>query len=181
MGIAQFGRGQFASPARLYIAKPTPVRRVLEVLGFMTLIAIAALGGFVGMMVYSGQHLDSESKAFADTALTAITGDWDEQALETRASPELLQVTNPEQLKSLFQNFSKLGHMTSWPDTKGGSTMSVINWTSTITARYTAKAQFQNGTAALSIGLVKEDGRWMINSLNVRSIGSVTPAATHAL
>ncbi len=44
---------------------------------------------------------------------------------------------------------------------------------STITAAYDANARFENGDAVFHVNLVKQQGRWLIRSINVTPNGPV--------
>jgi hypothetical protein len=182
MAIAQAGRGRWANPRKRHIAgKAAWPGAVLQAVGAVSLVGIAAACGFAAMIAYGGYALDGESRQFADAAIADIGRDWDERVLESHAAPELLQTSSPQQRKSALLYFSQLGHLTDYGAPKGEATIAIRNGVSTITARYSAVAQFQNGAATVSLGLVKEGGQWMIASLQVRSIGTLRPAATRAL
>ncbi len=171
MGLAQAGPGQWPTPRKRHVARKASWPRA--VLQAISLVGIAAGCGFAGMIAYGGYDLEGESRQFADAAIADIGRDWDARVLESRAAPELLQTTSPQQRKSALKNFSQLGRLTDYGAPRGEANIAIQDGVSIITARYSADAQFQNGAATISLGLVKEGGLWMIASLDVRAIGTV--------
>jgi hypothetical protein len=119
---------------------------------------------------YEGNALDAESKAFVDRAVPAIAGNWNKQQLLDRATPELRESTNPDQMTALFEGLSRLGPMVEYEGATGEATMSYVAGSgSTISASYVAKARFENGTAIFRIVLMKRNGGWMIHNFHVDS------------
>jgi hypothetical protein len=157
------------------------MRRFLQIFGIIALIAVAALAGGIGTLIYSGQKLDFESKEFVDSAVPAISRDWDKQELLKRISPDFMRATDADQLDRYFSVFSTLGHLIKYEGSTGDSNMNfTTNAGSRITASYTARVRFENGEAAIRLELVKAEGRWLINSLNVTPIGPVRASTAHA-
>jgi hypothetical protein len=152
------------------------MRRVLYVLGAVFL-GILVVGGFaIGLAAYNGMALDTESKAYVDAAIPAITQNWSEAELLDRATPELRNNTAPAQLASLFNSFGQLGHLVRYGGSTGSSMMSYASGVGqTISASYVAKATFQNGAVSFHVGLLKRNDRWLISSFRLK-LDSAVPA-----
>jgi hypothetical protein len=150
------------------------MRKLLYVLGTLTLAAIGALGIGVVVLVYTGNALDAESKAFVDTAVPAISARWSEQELLDRATPELRKSVKPGELAALFNTFSRLGSLVAYEGATGEATMSYMDGSGgVVSAAYVATAKFQNGRGSFRIGLIKRDGQWLIHNFHVdRAPGS---------
>jgi hypothetical protein len=152
------------------------VRKFLYILGALTLIVILASGIGLGVVVYKGRALDTESKAFVDSALPAIATAWTKQQLLDRATPELRTSVKPDELNALFAHFSQFGPLVEYEGAKGEARMSFMAGVgSSVSAFYVAKARCQNGSVTFRIGLMKRDGLWMIRDFRVDPVrGSQT-------
>jgi hypothetical protein len=152
------------------------VRKFLYALGILTLIIIVAAGVGVGVLVYKGNALDAESKAFVDSAVPAIAASWSKEQLLDRATPELRANVTPEQLKALFDAVSQLGPLTGYEGATGEANMSYMAGSGGgVSASYVAKAKFKDGAATIRIALLKRDGRWMISGFHVDTSLSGAP------
>jgi hypothetical protein len=119
-------------------------------------------------LTYNGNALDTESKAFIDAAVPAITTNWSEQQLIDRALPELLQTTQSNDLHVLFHSLSRLGTLTEYNSSMGEALMSyVVGNGQTVQADYLAKAKYRNGEARFRIRIVKKNGAWLILGFHV--------------
>ena len=144
------------------------MRRFLYVIGAVALIVIVVAGIGVGVLVYKGNALDAESKAFVDSAVPAIVANGSKEQLLDRATPELRDSVKPEELRALFDAVSQLGPFAAYEGATGEANMSYMTGSgSSVSASYIAKAQFKNGTATIHLALLKRDGRWMISGFHV--------------
>jgi hypothetical protein len=144
------------------------MRKFLAIIGAVALVVVAVMAVGIVAAIWQGKVADAESKAFVDTAVPAIAEDWHEQQLFDRATPELRKAANPVDLAEFFSKLSALGSLTKYDGCVGQSMLSYFTGTgSTVTAAYSATAEFKNGTATFSIALLKRDGRWMINGFHV--------------
>jgi hypothetical protein len=144
------------------------VRRFLYVLGALTLIVIVGGGVGFGILAYKGRTFDRESRAFVDNLVPALAAKWSKQQFLELAAPELRTIAKPDQLDALFNRLSQLGPLVKYEGATGQSSVFyTFGFGSRISAFYVAKAQFQNGSASFRIGLLKREGRWMIQSFYV--------------
>jgi hypothetical protein len=146
------------------------VRRFLHILGILTLIVILAAGIGLGVLIYQGRTLDTESTAFVDGAVPAIAATWDEQQLLDRATPELRASVTPGELRAVFNRLSQFGPLVEYQGATGQATMSYVAGSGgTVSATYAARARCQNGTATFRVVLLKRDGRWLIHNFHIDS------------
>jgi hypothetical protein len=144
------------------------MRRFLYILGGLFLVILIAGGAAIAIAVFNGRALDLESQAYVDVSIPAIAKNWSDAELLERATPELRKSMTQEQLDSLFSSFSRIGHMTRYKGSMGGSMVSYVAGVGkTVSASYIAKATFRNGNAIFRIALVKRNGHWLINTLRV--------------
>jgi hypothetical protein len=144
------------------------MRKFLYILGALTVIILVVGAVGVGVVVYNGRALDAESKTFIDTAVPAIATNWSEDALLERATPELRGSVTPDQLRTLFEGFSRLGRLVEYQGSKGDANMSYIAGVGgSVSALYVATAKFQNGDAVFRITLLKRNGQWLIHNFHV--------------
>jgi len=153
------------------------MKKFLIVLGsiFLALLLLAALG--IGFVAMRGNALDKESKAYADAAIPAIVTSWLDKALLDRASPEFNQATTAVQVYHMFRSWeSNLGRFQKCEPAQGQSLMSVTTYGGkTISAQYTAKAQFERGEAIIRLVLIKHGDQWQILRFDVKSPKLVPP------
>jgi hypothetical protein len=148
------------------------MRKALAVVGGIALIAMLLIGGFIGYSAYEGHGLDASSKEYVDKNIPLIISSWSKDELLKRASPQLLQVLNkkPDQIDRLFQDFAKLGAMRSYDGSKGDSNVSYTNKDGKlVTAAYIADATFANGSAHISVRLIRTYDSWELLMFNVNS------------
>jgi hypothetical protein len=144
------------------------MKKMLCVLGALTLVILVAAGIGAAVLVYEGKALDGESKAFVDSAVPAIAARWDQQQLLDRATPDLKRSISQDRLTSMFKGLSQLGPLVNYEGATGEANMLYFTGTgASVSASYVAKADFQNGNAVFQIALVKREGHWMINGFHV--------------
>lgn len=152
------------------------MRRFIYFLGCIALIVIIAAGAGLGVVVYKGNALDAESKGFVNEAVPAIAANWSREQLLDRATPELRESANPEQMRALFNAVSQLGPLVEYQGATGDVSMAFVAGSgSAVTASYVAKAKFMNGAATIRVALLKRDGRWKINGFHVDTSLSGSP------
>src|SRR5258706_6334820 len=153
------------------------MRKFLYILGALTLTMLVVIGVGVGVLFYNGSALDTESKAFVDSPVPAITANWSEEQLLDRSTPELRDSIKPGELKSLFAAFARIGPLVEYQGAMGEANMFyAVGAGSTVSASYVAKARFQNGDAIFRIALLKRNGHWLIQNFHVDTQPNSRPA-----
>lgn len=147
------------------------MKKLLQALGIVFVILLLVVGGFVGYAAYTGSHLDASSKEYVDSAVPAIVANWSESELMARAAPQLVQASTTEQLTKLFTWFKSLGPMKKYCGSKGDSNVFISPQKGrTVSARYTACAQFEKGEATIEVTLIQnKDKVWEIAGFHVNS------------
>jgi len=152
------------------------MRKLLVIFGALILVVVVAAGIGIGVIVYKGNSLDAESKAFVDSAVPAIAASWNREQLLDRATPELRANVKPGDLRALFDAVSQLGPLVEYQGATGEANMSYVAGSgSSVSASYVANARCKDGAATIHIALVKRDGRWMINGFHVDTSLSGAP------
>ena len=148
------------------------MKKFLMACGALSLILLIIGGIAFAFLAYRGTQLDKESSAYADAALKAIATDWSEKALLDRASPEFKQAVTIDDLDAHFRYFAKLGHMQQAEPMKGQAGIALQQGSARrIEGQYSAKAQFENADATITLGLIKHGDQWQISGFNVDSPG----------
>jgi hypothetical protein len=142
---------------------------------FWTLILIGAV--YFVFNVIRGFRLDASSKTYVDKYVPIIISTWSEQELLKCGSSEFkTAVSNPEKQKFFDQTwngFTKLGTLKEYNGSEGQSHQNLFFYTNSkrngyhISAEYIADADFQNGSAKITIDLVQENGEWKIYFFSV--------------
>jgi hypothetical protein len=153
------------------------MRKVLYVLGAVFLTLLVGGGGGIGYLAYVGNQLDREAKAYVDAAVPAIAANWSADELMRRAGPKLLKI-KPDDVRTAFALFAKLGPLIQYKGSKGDATIfaSVGGNGQSITAKYLAEATFKDGDASIDIELDKLEGAWKIRGFRVNSTAMMEKA-----
>jgi hypothetical protein len=135
-------------------------------------VVVVVMGSWRAVSLWRGfSTIGSETKTYVDDAVVEISGHWDKDALMRRASSGLKKTVSarPQALESLFTSaLAGLGDMVRYKGASGSVTMKATTETgTTVSGKYTATADYQNGPATLRLGLLKEDGAWTIDSFSV--------------
>lgn len=135
------------------------------------LIILVLLVAGIGGTVWYAQQLDQQSKQYVDEAVPAIVTAWRSEELFNRSSSEFVQVTPINKLDSFFEILSvKLGALQSYQGSQGEAKISAIFPQGvTVTANYTAKAVFENGSAIIKVQLIQRNNNWQILYFGVDS------------
>jgi len=146
------------------------VRRIFFWFGVLAAaFTVVVIVGF-GYLAYNGSRLDKESESYANAAVLGGTSHWNGQELLGRATPNLLRSATAAQISSMFEWFSVLGPLTDSQDCKGSSSVvAFVGKPISTLARYTCQAQYQQGSATISMVLVKIGDVWMLNAFHVDS------------
>ena len=147
------------------------MRRLLQVLGGLTLVGLLVIGGGIAWLVHLALPLDRSSRAWVDRAVPAIIAPWNPRALFARSVPELRAEILPGAMEQLLAAFSHLGPMLAYQGAKGEANIAVsIGAGTNVTAAYVAQARFTAGTATIRISLVQLDGHWRIAGFFVHPV-----------
>jgi hypothetical protein len=140
------------------------MKKFLIVVGAISLALILFVAGWLGLAVLQNRG----AHRYADTAIVQIVSHWNEHALLERASPEFLRVTPEPRLDRLFTEFGRLGPLQHYL----GSSLRGIHsfWTtkgSELVSVYAGRAVFANGTALITITIVKRNDHWSVAGFKV--------------
>lgn len=149
-------------------------------------VALAVVAGVVwlGIGLHKRSVLQTESKSFADSAALAIASTWNKNQLLERATPKLRSSLKPADLRGFSMEAGILGPFGAYLGAKDQMRVSYgAAFGGPVSASYVATARYLNGLAKLHIGLVKRDGRWMIDAFKVDDIvlGPPGPSLIHNL
>jgi hypothetical protein len=159
------------------------MRRVLKVLGIIMVGIIVLVGAGVAYLAHTGADLDKEAQAYVDTAVPAIVADWSVDEMRRQAAPGLLQSIKPDDLRTLFVLFAKLGPLVDYRGSKSGA------WTigtstshgKAVTVHVVAQATFAHGAAEIDVVVRKEGDIWKIQRFNVNSSAMIENAVGRAI
>jgi hypothetical protein len=152
----------------------------------ITFLAVSCAGLMVlcvavfGYSFSRGLGLDRTGKAYAQSAVSAITSHWDPREFRVRATDDLNSRIDDQKLVALFVWFSSLGHRIIDKGCQGGITRIYRSFPSepgATSGRYDCLETFQEGDATISITLIRQNGAWQITGFRVNSdaLGPNTP------
>lgn len=109
--------------------------------------------------------LRQQSRAFVDGTVTTLASTWDVDHLLQDATPNARSDLKPKDLTALAGGGELLGPFGAYL----GATETVpVSFRAALggpaSASYVAKARYVDGLATFRIGVVKQNGRWMINA-----------------
>lgn len=137
-------------------------------LSFGALFILIAL--IFGVMAYKGSRLDASSLAFVKETVPKILTGWNRDALVAIESDAMALYGPKEKVDRLFSIFSQaLGHFHHMEEPVGESMMHADSSGTHIGGSYKVKAQFEKGWAEISMVLIFENDKWLVNSFNINS------------
>ncbi len=144
------------------------MQKTIKTAGYALLTVVVLLIAGMAIIAAIAHTLDRDSKVFVDSAIPAIVSDWDITELQKRASPEFEETVDYDDLSQYFEMLQELGNMTEYKGSRGEAriALSFLNRI-VVTALYTAKADFDEGSADIRISLIKHDGKWQILGFQV--------------
>jgi tetratricopeptide (TPR) repeat protein len=115
--------------------------------------------------------LKKQAKAYVDRVLPGIVTSWDSKQLLWNSHPEFVKKTSAEQLDQFFFAFMKLGSLKKYDESQGRVSISklILNGRTSLFCDYVTQLDFENGSAKISVRVVKEKGEWSIFSFFVES------------
>ena len=143
------------------------MKKTIMILGYIFLALIVVVGLTVACLAIIGKKLDKESKAFVDAAVPAIVTDWDVAELQKRASPELDESVDYDDVEEYFGSLQELGKFQEYKGSTGDSNITISLTGYEITADYTASADFEAGSVDMQISLIRHNGQWQILDFKV--------------
>ncbi|HYA85739.1 MAG TPA: hypothetical protein VEI57_01575 [Nitrospirota bacterium] len=143
------------------------MKKTIMVLGYVFLALIVVIAATIGSVAILGKKLDKESKAFVDAAIPAIASDWDVAELQKRASPELEESVDYDDVEEYFASLKQLGKFQEYKGSAGDSNITISLSGYEITADYTASADFEAGSVEMQISLIRHNGQWQILDFKV--------------
>jgi len=145
------------------------MKKVLTVLGGIFLCVLVAGGVIFAVLAFSGSRLDKESKAYVDEVVPKICGDLKMNTLMNFAAPNLVNSPKAD-MEKVFTLYNKLGKFIKFNESTGQANISYTTQNGkVVTARYSAKVDFETGPARIDIGLIKEKDAWKIMSFYINS------------
>ncbi len=146
------------------------MKKGLPGLGVTFLIVIGVLGIALGIMTYRGRHLDTESQQYVDQSVMAIAAEWKLSEFLHRASPDLLAKVNAGDIDRVFTALqAKLGKLIRYKGAKGAARLSWYSGGESIAAQYLATAEFEHGSAEITVNVIKVNNAWVLNGFYVNS------------
>jgi transposase len=146
------------------------MRKFFYGLGVITAVAIVAGGIGLFLLARNGAALDTASKAYVENTVVTVASNWNADELWKRASPHLRTIATRNDMRGLFDTARQaLGPLLEYRGSQGQALISTMNSQTTISAKYVARAHFQNGDADLQFVLVKQGDEWMIEGFHINS------------
>lgn len=146
------------------------MRKFFYGLGVITAVAIVAGGIGLFMLARSGAALDTASKAYVEDTVVTVASNWNADELWKRASPHLRTIATRNDIRGLFDTARQaLGPLLEYRGSQGQALISTMNSQTALSAKYVARAHFQNGDADLQLVLVKQGDEWMIEGFHINS------------
>ena len=146
------------------------MKKIFIIIGIVFVILLLVGGISISFLAIKGARLDKDSKKYADSIIMAIVKEWSEEEAIRRSSPELKNIITKEELNKFFNTYRRLGKLKSYGGAIGQSNISLSSENGIeITAHYEAKAEFEAGSAKITIDLIKHDDEWQILKFNIDS------------
>lgn len=154
-------------------------RNKLTVILFVFLVSCLPAGSFGFTLPVSLEVHEKQAESYVDEVLPEIVKKWDMAKLTSYSHPEFFKTTPRDSLRQLFFLFKKLGPLKEYKGSQGEVVVSkALTGPKVISGNYIAKADFENGTATITVVILKEKKRWSIIGFRVDSNLFHTPAVS---
>jgi hypothetical protein len=159
------------------------MKKFLMISGVIFWVLIITAVAYFGFIAWIDSGFSASSQAFVDKNIPIIISTWSEQeALRFSSSGLKAEASNPEKqilFARAWKNYESLGALKKYNGSKGqayayssffmGNTGKEPKNGFYVTAKYVAEADFQNGSAQITVYLIRENGEWKINDFSVDS------------
>jgi len=151
------------------------MRKIIGICAAASAAVLLTFAVAVAMVAVESKKLDLESRQYAESAILAVVSKWDASALMSRSSEQLgASVQGADEVRSVFSGFRILGRLKHYAGCYGSTSFLVEgDGKALVMAEYSARAQFQNGTAEIRITLIRVRDSWKILRFAVSPIGGV--------
>ena len=143
--------------------------RALEIVGLGAVCCVIIAGGGFAGLAMAGGDLDKDSRAYAESAVQAITPNWSTSELLSRSDFHITSAPT-QQISGMFDQVRKLGQ----PINKGCRGDSMVNMLLgqpvRVSATYVCQLAVPRGFETLSLKLLRDpQGDWIIAGFLVNS------------
>jgi hypothetical protein len=147
------------------------MKKLLMILGVIFAALILLLGVSAAIFIPRTLKLDKEATEYIKGNVPKITDGWNSKNLIDRATPELLsEVKSQEEWDRLFAAFQQLGSLRHLDQPKGSVFSGAFTKQGSYTiGNYTVQADFEKGSADISIQLLRVGTEWKINGFHINS------------
>jgi hypothetical protein len=146
------------------------MRRLVR--GAAVAVALGFVVGVSGLfaLIRGGAEFDSESRAYVNASVVAITARWDAEELWKRSTPHFRETAKHDALRAFVSAAGDaLGPLMEYGGAHGQAKMLITNYRTLVSANYVAKGSFQNGDADFQMAMVKVGDTWMIEGFRISS------------
>lgn len=144
-----------------------------KILGILGAVAFVAVVVFVSVKVYTKHQADQ----YKDTAVPYVKmvipeiSKWESEKIKEYMSQESLKGTAEEKIDKITEWLSRLGSLTAMKEPKFSSVYTGIVTSDDIQTiiTYEIEAEYENGDAVITIGLLDDGGSFQVNNFNINS------------
>lgn len=117
-----------------------------------------------------GLLYEKKAKTYIDMVVPEIIENWDMDKLKQNAHANFFSATSNENTRQFFFLFKKLGPLKEYKYSQGEVVVSKSSaGVRTVTGNYTVEADFENGSAKILVGIIKEKKGWSIIGFRAES------------
>jgi hypothetical protein len=147
------------------------MKKLLIVLGsiFAAIIVIVAILAIIFIPYWI--RLNKDAKNYLTNNLPIIVAHWNPQDVIDRATPEFITATKHQDVDKLYVMFRQLGSLKhlDTPELGNIGSQAFTNDGTYTYGNYTIHADFENGSANISIQLLRMGAQWKINKFHIDS------------
>ena len=146
------------------------VKKVFGILGAIALVAVVV---FVSVEIYTSR----QAAQYKDTAVPYVKmvipeiSTWDSATIKEYMSPESLKGTAEQKIEKITEWLSKLGYLKEMKEPEFSSVYTGIVTSDDIQTivTYDIEAEYENGHAVITIGLLDNGGSFQVNNFKINS------------
>jgi len=145
------------------------IKTWMWIVGGVAVAGLLCVIAAVAYLFWEGGQMDASSKAYVDSYVSSIAPAWSADDFINHVAPQYREQFSHDKVDALFSKLSTLGNLKQYNGSMGEAHLSIRSFGKNASARYTARATFDEGDATFEIALLRVDGQWTIAGISVKS------------
>jgi GYF domain 2 len=145
------------------------IKTWMWIVGGVAAAGILCVVAAIAYLFWEGGQMDASSKAYVDKYVSSIAPAWSADDFINHVAPQYREQFDHGKVDALFSKLSALGSLKQYNGSMGESHISIRSLGKSVSARYSARATFDEGDGTFEFVLLRVDGQWTMAGLSIKS------------